>query len=472
MKIRNLLLIGLIPILFFVFSCSFFPTMSDEDLNVAQSDAELIQAMIPGLEAAMAVYKMPKGTKTFDPSWTQANETIPSGTPEEYYTTYYNADNGYARYPETGYLTDFYRTQGNEAYLEISKTTDGWGDYAVSLYIYPTLSPSVKYTLEKYRVASGSWDLVDNTGTKDPVAYDGPIQTYYFDGRVEKRTVKWTRYVDEKIYPATEFSIPEDPADLTIPSSDDFSSYKDTTLAKTTAGGGQYSSYTESSIPATSDSGNIATTAKEYYSELSNGYKYSKSYVKDDLSNTISNTTTMTTREYSEDASGNKKIRSKSTGDFKYGSFSWTTTTTEKVDITVDAGVVTYNSTVAKTTTGDIISTTTTVISLIETAANSNSFTGIERITLGEKTYSYAVTLDPKSGLQITDNNGTDVSYLITLAQTNPVIEIILARKARFTGRLIGGILKGKYIRFSKQADVILSRMFLKLTSGGKTRVK
>ncbi|MCD6122128.1 MAG: hypothetical protein J7K04_09855, partial [Spirochaetales bacterium] len=72
----------------------------------------------------------------------------------------------------------------------------------------------------------------------------------------------------------------------------------------------------------------------------------------------------------------------------------------------------------------------------------------------------------------ITDNNGTDVSYLITLAQTNPVIEIILARKARFTGRLIGGILKGKYIRFSKQADVILSRMFLKLTSGGKTRVK
>ena len=448
--------------------------MSDEDLNAAQSDTELIQAMIPGLEAALAIYKMPEGTKTFDPSWTQANETIPAGTPAEYYSTYYNLDNGYARYPETGYLTDFYRTEGNEAYLELKKTTDSWGDYAVSLYIYPTLSPSVSYTLEKYRIASDSWDLVDSTGAKDPIAYDGPIQTNYFDDRVENRTVKWTRYVDGQVYPATDFTIPDDPADLTIPGSTDFTSADNTTLAKTAAAGdGQYSSYTESSIPATADSGNISTTAKEYYSELSDLYKYSKSYVKDDLSATIAGTTTMTTRVYSEDTDGNKKVRSKSTGDFSYGGFSWTNTTTEKVDITVDtSGAVSYNSTVMKTATGDITSTITTVISLTETAANSNSFTGTERITIGSTNYNYSVTLDPKSDLQITDNNGTDISYLVNSIQTNPLIQIVLSRKAQFTGKLVWGILKGKYVKNSKQADVILSRMFLKLTSGTKTKVK
>ncbi|NOY08361.1 MAG: hypothetical protein GXP33_05935 [Spirochaetes bacterium] len=464
MKIKHLLLIGLIPVLFFVFSCSMFSTMSAKDLADIQSDTEMLQAMLPGLEASLAVYKTPAGTKTFAPSSTNG---YPDKTPAEYYTSYLAGD--FARYPESGYLSDFYGTQGNQAYLELRKTTDGWGDYEVTLYIFPTLSPSVRYTVEKYRVASDSWSLVDKNGTPDAVAFDS-IQTLYFDGRTENRTVKWTRYVDEKIYPASDFTIPADPADLEDPGSLTFDTVSEPAKTPAVSGDGQYSSFTESSIAASTDSGDITTQAKEFYSELSDGKKYAKSYVFDDLTKSGIDTTLKTVRVYSEDSDGNKTIRSKTAGTFSSGSLSWTTTTTEKTDITVNAdNTVSYDSTVKKTS-SDV--TTTTVISLKETSADSNSFTGTEKITLGGKDYNYTVTLDPASGLTITDGKGTDVTFLVNSMQTNPIIDIILSRRGEFRGRFIGRFLIGSYTKNSKRAELILSRMFFRLSSGSNRLLK
>ncbi len=457
-----LLLVVFIPLAIIFASCSFFTTMNAED---ASGDAEAIQSMIPGLDASLSLYQTPEGTKTFGP-W--AASGLPDLTPAEYYTTYLSGD--FARYPASGYISDYYGTQGYQAYIELRTVSDGWGDYQVKLYIYPTLSPEVDYTVETYRVKGDSWDLVDSSGNADATAFES-IQTVYFDGRVETRTVEWTRYVDDMVFKASEFAIPDDPSTLPDPPSS-MSAITEPAKEAAVSGDGQYSSTTVSTIPGTAESGYVSTQAKEFYAELSDGNKYSKSYVFTDLTSLGIDSTTSTIRVYMEDSSGNKQIRSKSSGSFNWGSLSWTTTGTEKIDITVDAsGVTTYHS-ITKKTTGS--SWRQTEITLTEDSANSNTFSGTETITTSSGgSTTYTLTLD-MNGLVTKDSNGnTVVNYPLSDITANPLIDIYLSSGGHFKGKKIGRILKGIYTsKGGKQATFILSKHFLKIISGRSEFVK
>ncbi len=451
-----------------LFSCSIFSTMDVTD-DTTLNDAKEIQSLIPGIEAALSVYKNSSTAKTFWPGVETSNiTTANAGTPAELYSNNLASDGTYARYPQNGYMEDYYGTEGNEAYIELRKAADGWGDYIVTLYIYPVLSTSVHYTVEQYRVKSDSWDMVDSSGNADPTAYE-VNKTFYFDGRQETRTVLWTRYVDDKVISASNFAFQDDPENLSITTEftkDDIPTYS--TVAATD-GDDQFSSITESSIPATQESGYVSTWAKEFYSELSDGYHYSDSYIFDDLSLLGANFPTRTIRVYKENATtGDKQIRSKTAGKFSWFNVSWETTTTEKIDITNTDSGVNYSSTVIKKQDGEI--QTKTTISLKETAKDSNAFEGTQTVEYYSNgsvssTKTYTIKLD-KDGLTITDSDGNEVASSDNTTFSG-LLNIILGNGGRFSGWLTGGgILRGTYSRGLRRATLIAGRSFLKIVSG------
>ncbi len=478
MKIKHVLIGALlIPISLLFFSCDVFSTMDVNDTNVV-SDAQDMQALIPGAEAALAVFKNSSTVKTFWAGVSASNiDTSKVGSPATVYTDYLVSGKDYARFPESGYMEDYYGTKGNDAYFELRKVTDGWGDYQITLYIYPVLSTSVYYIKEQYRVMADSWDMVNRDGVKDPVAYE-TNETHYYDGRVETRDVLWTRYVDDQILPASDFGFVDDPNNISITT--DFTKNDIPDFAKTaaSAGDGQYSSITESTIPATPESGFISTWAKEFYSELSDGYHYSQSYVFNDLNALARNTTTKTIRVYKENAStGDKWIRSKSVSQFSWFNNTWTTTTTEKIDITNTADGVQYNSTVVKKV--NDATNIKTLVELKETGQDTNTYKGTQTIEYYDSNgrliskLTYTISLDREKGLQITDSNGNPILSLSASNQNLlPIIKIYL-RHGSFSGRLIGrGVLKGIYTSGYRRAAVTIGRSFIKIVSGRNELLK
>jgi len=471
MKTKHVLIgVLLIPITLLFFSCDIFSTMDVSDPNVV-SDAQDMQALIPGAEAALAVFKNTSTVKTFWAGVSTSNfDTSTVGTPADAYSDYLVSGKDYARFPQTGYMEDYYGTKGNDAYLELRKATDGWGDYVVTLYIYPVLSTSVYYIKEQYRVKATNWDMVNRDGVADPVAYE-INETHYYDGRVETRKVLWTRYVDDNILPASDFNYVDDPNDLSITTDFTKDEIPDFAKAAATSGDGQFSSITESTIPATPESGFISTWAKEFYSELSDGYHYSQSYVFDNLNALARNTETKTIRVYKEQAStGDKWIRSKSVAKFTWFNQTWTTTTTEKIDITNTANGVVYNSTTVKTKDGN---KTEIIVNLTETGLNTNTYTGTQTIkfydSIGRLVYSlkYNVRLNREDGLQMTDANGNVILSLSASDQNLLHTIKITLRHGSFSGRIIGrGILKGIYTSGYRRASVTVGRAFIKIVSG------
>ena len=220
MKIRFIVL-SLIALLFFGCSGSgsgdSYDSYDSYDADDAADDVDTLQELVPAIEASLSLAVVPSSSTATSLSKTIYPAIVPadfSATPGELYTDFYSSSLGYARYPASGFIEDFYLEEGNRAFVELRQSTDGWGDYQVSLYVYPSLSPVVEYVREQYRVDAGSWYyIVDpDTGESNPIAYED-YRSIYYDGAIEHRTVEWTRYVDGFVYVLDYYAMPDDYSD-------------------------------------------------------------------------------------------------------------------------------------------------------------------------------------------------------------------------------------------------------------------
>lgn len=458
-------------------------------LEGAEAASQYIQDAIPAIEASLSVMKVentstslakPSVLKTIGP-WN--DPTLPA-TPELLYTTYYDAGTGYARYPASGYLQDFYDVEGNLAFLEMRAVTDGWGDYQVSLYVIPSLSPSVNYTLEKYRVYGvdtgefTAWScLVGLSGACDPIAFE-ELATSYFDGRMESRTMTWSRYVDDKVYAASYFDMPTDFADAAYTYS-----ATPTEPSKLDATSGEYASKTTFTIPA--EAGCVTpstevcpvypsskycstTSGTEFYDQLNHSGggldRYSKAYstevfqMQDGTSSTAN-----TVRIYSIDPNSVKNIRGKTVTTYGWKGKSWNTTTTEVIRIHDDDGdsLANYVSTVDTVPAENYVywkahPTDAVKVEMVleETAINSNTFAGTMTVTRTTGIRTYNIQINPTQGLVLLPNDpGTpvaEITFPTTLvehsgAPTETRNITLTMSGGTFVGTIRGGIVSGTF---------------------------
>lgn len=388
--------------------------------------------------------------KTFDPN---PYPEAPNETPAQYYAAGTPDANGDVRFPAAGdaYITDFYGVTGNKAYLLIQPDALDPTLFVVNLYIYPTLSTTVEYVHEEYLVDGDTltWAIVDGSGSLDPLAYV-TNETVYFDGRVATHDVQWTRYVDELYYQASSISVPEDPNDMAYDFPADPENEEPAKVAAAPADG-NYSARIESSLT------DPAATVLEFYTEEAGQGIRGVSYVETSDSAGRYSSIENTVRRYSDDLSGLKKIRARTTAAVSVGSFfSSTRIITEVIDITVNAsGQTVFDSTIVSVNddTGGTIYAIETL--LTETAADSDDYTGTLTYTAGtDSPVEYTVTLDSTSGLEISNSGRGSRGRFPLDRNSGRSFVADLVHGGNFSGQYQGGRLLGNYNNGRQDVDV------------------
>jgi len=155
--------------------------IADSNVRDAIEAGEEIKGYLPALDAAMALVQ-PQAAPAARTIFPGIADGLPA-TPADMWdnATMRPTGSDVARFPATGYIEDFYGEEGNVALAELREVTDGWGDYQLTLTVYPSLSAAVWYTTEVYRVIAGdtSWSPVDSVaGTVDALAFESITTTY------------------------------------------------------------------------------------------------------------------------------------------------------------------------------------------------------------------------------------------------------------------------------------------------------
>lgn len=438
--------------------------MGTGTLNMSEvlEDAKTIQATIPLLEASLSliqpgtigleasdegtvlnarnIYPGIEDNNDFDPP-----ETLPA-TPAELWASS-DTSKGYARFPSSGYIHDFYGETGLEAYFELRETTDGWGTYQVRLYKYPTLSAAVEYSFEEYRVTDSWYNLIATDGTTDPLAYE-ELSTRYFDNRVERRTLLASRWgsTPNVVYVTDYFTIPADfdsadwsNYDIVQPSTATPNDTADNSLQ-------EYSSWETGVISA----GSADTTVTEFYLQKVNdtetGFdKYSKSYVTDTFREKGVSNTTNTIRYYTADADGNKTVKAKTIGNMKgKKGASWLSEVTEEITIAKQtSGTFTYDSDSIRYKDG--LQESSTTVSLTEDGAGLNTFTGTLTTNIEGTVSESTVSLSSDSGIDITPRGVAAKAVAFNISAADRVVTFNNLKYGSFEGEIAGGYLEGLY---------------------------
>jgi hypothetical protein len=469
---QNKSLLGLtvlIPILIFS-GCNLFLDETEITATMIE-EVEELQGLLPAFDAALALVEPAEpGVRTI------ATDTPFDGSesfdkmPAALYLFLEGDGTNTVRYPQTEdtYMTRFYNTEGNEAVLELSKVSETPELYQVSLKIYPVLSSAVDYVHEEYYVGPDSWEIVDSIGDVAPLAYQ-TNSTYYFDGRIQVHEVVWNRYSDTgtQYYYDTLFSTANhddpDTAIFDYPSTNDPDQLSDAEPATETAvaGDGKYSSYVVSSIEDTGEE------IVEFYTEV-DGVRSAVSYsTRDDSQGSWYTSVENTVRRYSEDANGNKTVRSKTVTTMTFSGYTWEATTTEEVDVAISGSDVTFTSTTLSDQ-GD--STYSTVMSLTKNV--SGQFAGSMTYTVDETTDSYSVVMDSSEGLEIENSAGKKSQFAANQRAKNRQVLVKLSKGGSFAGELKGKELRGQYTAGKKSADVVASPGYISISSGKNKKVK
>jgi len=447
----------------FLAGCSVFDNSRIDDGMV--EDVQELQAMLPALEAALAVTPTEEAAaRTISTTTATSNSSAPDENPGALYTTL--GGSGTLRWPanESAYMEDLYgNNSGNRAYFEIQP--DG-SLYRISLYIYPLLSTSVNYIKEEYLVAAGNWEIVDSSGSPNPLAYLSNT-VYYFDGRVEQKTVKWVSTAAENLYYGV-ISVPDNTSDTAY---DYPASVSDAEPGKS-AGAGVYSAKSESVIPGINE--DSQTTAVEYYSEVSADEFYSASYIIDEYTGLSGFTSSeKQVQRYSVKGS-TKTVRSKLVAEVAFGSYSSTSTTLETVDIgAASDGRTTYESVVTKSSsTSDIVTTVTTT--LTETGDGTNVLVGemVYDDGVKKKPKTYDITIDSGTGLSMDQGSQDVLDFASNDRAFGRLVKAILDNGSEFSGYKIGDILKGLLSNRRTTADVSVGSNSFEILSGSNTVVQ
>ncbi|OVE81387.1 hypothetical protein BVY03_04170 [bacterium K02(2017)] len=459
---------------------------ASSELAPSNDDGESLQALLPVIVAAQGLVQNSASTSTSISALYNPIElfgSIPSdsdvryaigtwntgddfpATPQEMWddVTFRASDATVARYPATGYIEDFYGVQGYRAYMELRQSSDNWGAFQVSLYVYQTLSTVARYQLEQYRLPTDDWTFYvdENTGTYNPIAFEN-IKTFYFDSRVETRELQWTRYVDSKVYEKSYFARPEDfsaseytyPDTIVEPSKIDATDLDDGTeeFAEhntisvndddcVTANQNDDASDDNSSDDGGSDSLCGTITGVEYYTILLNDNNeretFSKTYYtttyadndddsddsdsSDDSSsgdgdNEEDSMVSKTVIIYKVDANSDKVVKTKTVQEQQVGNTESTITITESATTNDSDGdgkanyILTTSSDTVEVKNSKIKTfNTTTVLDIEETTAGSNSYAGTMVVTTSKKTTNYTVVLDFSTGITLTKVSETNL---------------------------------------------------------------
>ena len=390
-----------ISIILLIFACKPPEYNSEEASDTfasTLSDAKYLQQLLPALDASLALLAVDGPSESVFPG-------TPPGlpdTPEEMYADYFVPELGYARFPsENGYVDDLYDEIGNSSYIELKETTDGWGEYQVTIYIYPTLSPAIWYEVEQYRINGGEapdgwYTIVGEDGASDPTAFE-LLTTYYFDGRWENREVAWSRWVSDERYDTAYFAIPESFDD---PAYD----YPDTIVPPTKVAVTDINDYAaEVHSVINYPKWDITGENVEFYNEWISGgvNKYSKAFTSEKMEWGNHSHEKRTVRIYTIDPDGNKTVRAKTINIFSKGG---ERTETEAIDITVVGDTTSYSSIV-----GVVLNENSSYeVSMDLEETSENVFEGT--LTSGESTV--VVSLDALNGLEMTQG-GRKLKYQV-----------------------------------------------------------
>jgi len=345
-----------------------------------------------------------------------------------------------ARYPASGYIEDFYGVEGYRAYIEIEESDDGWGVYRVNLYVYQTLSTSIEYTLEQYRVPADDWtSLIDRTtGVYNPIAFEN-IETKYFDNSTETRTLQWNRYVDGNVYVTSYFDMPADFDDAAY-------DYSDTVVTPTTqaAVGNEYASH--QTIVTDNPNHNcdsdpngfcVEFEGVEFYDEVTDAdgdiNSYSKSIIHADAQDGATRSTAINgVIIYRIDGNGDKTTRSKSEMHHVKNSLTRDREITEEiiVDDSDADGLKNYQSTSTTITLADHINdrndsftTSQTVLNVEETSTDDSNYSGTMTTTIDGSVTTWDATLDFERGLRLTKKRTSSNVVLAEITEGEPDIQ-------------------------------------------------
>ena len=447
------------------------------------ADLQELRAMIPAIEAGLMVATPVEETAGASSFRTMTYSSPTAQAPDLYYSDAAAVPdaNGVVRYPYAAntYLDDFYGTVGNQAYLTLTPHATNAALYVVDLYIYPTLSTVVDYVHEQYLVvgSSASWALVDGTGAAAPLNYL-VNETVHFDGTVQVNDVQWTRYSDgaEKYYPipADGSRVPNDFSDAAYTYPSDPAGFEP---AKADAGTGQYSAKVVSTI---ADRG---LTVVEYYTDSDPEEDglfevFAVSYVeRTDSSQELTVLEKTVRRYYQNDASGVKKIRSRTEADVDYaGLFASSSVVTEAADISVNAaGAIIFESTInaSDADTGDYLYSIR--ITLTESGPGTNQFVGTMISDAGAAgTETYSLALSGATGLEVsgTGNISTDGTFSGMNRKVFSDFVVELAQGGEFKGKIKKGVINGLYKRLGDEVDVYVSLTAVLGISGSQVSVR
>lgn len=410
-------------------------------------DLDYLRGMIPALQAGLALAVPAQDTsassfspKTFSPDYVTDPVADSMDTPANFFAGGEATGVGdEKRYPASGtYMEDYYGTTGNQAEIFIKSFSGGSGVtlYLIDLYIYPTLSVEVDYVHEQYLVTGSSWMLVNTNGDLSPTYYL-VNETVYTDRRVENHVVHWTRYsaTPEQTYVASELQVPDDPADAAY----DYPSLGPDSAEPTrqAASGTDYSAKVVSSIASS------GVTVTEYYTE-SAGTAYAASYVEKSFTDGDFTNDEQTVRRYSDDFSGTKIVRARTSSSASFNTTSTETTITEKIDVTESGGVTTYSSETTATDANDGTTRFSITMTLTESGAGTNVYSGDMVYTPGTGSQvTYTVDLD-STGLAVEGTAGGQAWFPIERDEFKELI-VELDNGGTFTGKMNGGVINGLY---------------------------
>jgi hypothetical protein len=434
----------------------------------AKADAETIQGLLPGIEAAQGLARpAPEPPAESEGGFPTANTVgtwnvadLPP-TPDDMMALHGDG-NGYARFPPSGgYIQDLYGSEGLLAFVELRAASDGWGEYQTQLWAYPTLSTEVWRGLEQYRLDGGTWD---NLIAGPAGQIFERLASFNFDGSSEDRTLVWSRnWVDEagsQVFETSYFDIPADfndpafdypaaivpPAKVPVPLTD----------------GNSYAAHSEGTMAFPSSSAPTAAATTEFYNQVPNGggsgvLKHWKSFGTVARNRGPWRSDARTVSIAFEDSSGARTERSKEIVVYSTPiGTAYTSTSTRATDIGLLAdGRASYLSEIRVGYSVAFSQQLRTVISLAETAIDSAEFTGTLTIFAGTRLRAeYRATLDAQNGLQVFSTRSKTlvsfplhlVTHLVDAPIGPPLSKILfLENGGSFVGELINGVLQGIY---------------------------
>ncbi|MBN2659442.1 MAG: hypothetical protein JXR86_20465 [Spirochaetales bacterium] len=442
------------------------------DSEVTAENLIGMRSLLPGLEALLALgvesgETVDFAARTIDPTvenadieaWLQDGSGNPL-LPSEVYAA--NGGNGTnrVRIPSSGYIEDYY-TEGMEAYFFLSRgSTDGV--YRIELYIYPRTDFSVKYNYEEYLVdentltTTWAWQNMDELGNAGQlVAY----RTAFADGTEADRTIVWSSADDNGNYFADAgygaFSVGDD----MLGSADyDFPVAIAEPVRLTNDSFITWSSHTSSTILSNNSE---VGTVEEFYTESADEFS-GVIYSTEENGGTDSRTVT---RYAGNGPDGTFTARSRTETGNSYSI--WETETNEVIKGTA-GDRITYDSTYDSwwsdpaAAQGEL-SSYRMKMALVETEADSNSYTGTMTEYWGARGGSYNITLDNRNNgtYKIKKSGWTSVSRGVLeedlefdVDQNDNLSFSLSVGAGSFSGRYIRGSITGTYSENGSTAGV------------------